>query len=40
MDVYRFVAKSAGSTVVEMDLKRPWGNQPPGRVVRVTINVH
>ena len=40
MDVYRFMAQNPGSAVVEMDLKRPWGNQPPGRVVHVTINVH
>lgn len=40
MDVYHFLAANPGSAVVEMDLKRPWGNAPPARVVHVTINVH
>jgi predicted secreted protein len=40
MDVYRFVAVNPGSAAVEMDLKRPWGNQPPARAIHVTVNVH
>jgi predicted secreted protein len=40
MAVFRFVANNPGSAVVEMDLKRPFGNAPPGRVVHFTINVH
>ncbi len=40
MDVYRFVANSPGSTVVEMDYRRPWGNAPPARAIHVTVNVH
>jgi predicted secreted protein len=39
-EVYHFLANAPGTAVVEMDLKRPWGNQPPGRVIHVTINVH
>jgi predicted secreted protein len=39
-DVYHFLANAPGTAAVEMDLKRPWGNQPPGRVVHVTVNVH
>jgi predicted secreted protein len=38
-DVYRFTAGAAGSTVVEMSLKRPFGSAPPARVIHVTINV-
>jgi predicted secreted protein len=40
MDVFHFLANAPGTTVVEMDLKRPFGSQPPGRVVHVTVNVH
>jgi predicted secreted protein len=40
LEVYHFLANAPGTAVVEMDLKRPWGNQPPGRVIHVTINVH
>lgn len=40
VDVFHFLANAPGTTVVEMDLKRPWGNQPPGRVVHVTVKVH
>jgi predicted secreted protein len=40
LDVYHFVAGTPGTAVVEMDLKRAFGNQPPGRVIHVTINVH
>jgi predicted secreted protein len=39
MDVYRFVGNSPGSTVVEMDYRRPWGNAPPARAIHVTVNV-
>lgn len=38
-DVYHFTAGVAGSTVVEMSLKRPFGSSPPARVIHVTINV-
>jgi predicted secreted protein len=40
VDVYRFVARSAGTLGIEMDYQRPWGNQPPVKTVRVTVNVH
>jgi predicted secreted protein len=40
MDVFHFMANAPGTAAVEMDLKRPWGNQPPGRVIHVTVNVH
>lgn len=40
MDVFRFMANNPGTAMVEMDLKRPFGNAPPGRVVHVTVNVH
>lgn len=39
MDVYRFMAGSAGTTVVEMSLKRPFGSAPPSRAIHVTVNV-
>jgi predicted secreted protein len=39
-DVYRFVARSAGTATIEMDYQRPWGNQPPVKTVHVTVNVH
>jgi predicted secreted protein len=40
LDVYRFTAGSAGSTVVGMSLKRPFGSAPPARAIHVTVNVH
>jgi predicted secreted protein len=40
VDVYHFAAANAGTTTVEMSLKRGFGNAPPGRVIRVTVNVH
>lgn len=40
LDVYRFVAGAAGSTVVEMYLKRPFGSAPAARAIHVTVNVH
>jgi predicted secreted protein len=40
LDVYRFVAGSAGTTVVEMSLKRPFGTAPAARAIHVTVNVH
>jgi predicted secreted protein len=40
LDVYRFVAGSAGTTVVEMSLKRPFGSAPAARAIHVTVNVH
>jgi predicted secreted protein len=39
-DVYRFVAHAVGTTGIEMDYGRPWGNQAPVRIVHVTVNVH
>ena len=39
-DVLRFTAQGAGSTVVQMALKRPFGDSPPGRTLQVTVNVH
>ena len=40
LDVYRFVARGAGTATVEMDLRRPWGTEPPAKTWRVTVNVH
>lgn len=39
MDVYRFVGQAPGTTTIEMDLRRPWGDAPPVKTVRVTVNV-
>jgi predicted secreted protein len=39
IDIYRFVARAPGMTVIEMSYQRPWGNQPPVKTVRVTVNV-
>jgi predicted secreted protein len=39
-DVYHFTAAGAGTTTVEMSLKRPFGSAPAGRVIHVTIAVH
>lgn len=38
-DVYRFVAQSAGTVSVEMQLRRPWGDQPPVKTLRVVVHV-
>jgi predicted secreted protein len=38
--VYHFLANAPGTANVEMDFKRPWGNQPPSRAVHVVVNVH
>jgi predicted secreted protein len=40
LDVYRFMAGAAGTSVVEMSLKRPFGSAPAARAIHVTINVH
>jgi predicted secreted protein len=40
LDVYRFMAGPAGSSVVEMSLKRPFGSAPAARAIHVTVNVH
>jgi predicted secreted protein len=40
LDVYRFAAHNAGSSAVEMSLKRPFGSAPPARTLHVTVNVH
>lgn len=39
MDVYRFVGEAPGTTTIEMGLRRPWGDAPPVKTVRVTVNV-
>jgi predicted secreted protein len=39
LDVYRFVATGPGTVTVEMDLRRPWGHEPPAKTWRVTVNV-
>jgi predicted secreted protein len=39
LDVYRFAAHNAGSSAVEMSLKRPFGSAPPARIFHVTVNV-
>lgn len=39
-DVYRFTAGVAGSTTVEMSLKRPFGEGAAARAIHVTVNVH
>jgi predicted secreted protein len=39
-DVYRFVAVGAGTAVVEVALKRSFGDAPPARVVHFTVRVH
>jgi hypothetical protein len=41
-DVYHFTvgAAASGSSVVEMSLKRPFGNERIGRVIHVTVNAH
>jgi predicted secreted protein len=38
-DVLRFIAKKSGTTVVEMTLKRPFGNAPPGPAIHVTVRI-
>jgi predicted secreted protein len=40
LDVYRFTASTAGSTEVEMSLKRPFGDEPPAHTLHVTIRIH
>lgn len=40
MDVFRLTATTPGSTVVQAELKRPFGDAPPAQVVHVTVNVH
>jgi predicted secreted protein len=40
MDVYRFLGQAVGITTIEMDLRRPWGEAPPAKTIRVTVNVH
>jgi predicted secreted protein len=39
MDVYRFSALKAGSSTVEMSLRRPFGSAPPVRTIRITVHV-
>jgi predicted secreted protein len=40
LDVLRFLAKGPGMVVVQLDLKRPWGDEPAVKTIKVTINVH
>jgi predicted secreted protein len=41
LDVYRFAARSEGTVIMEMQLKRPWETDtPPASTLRVTIRVH
>ncbi len=40
LDVLRFSAKGPGTVVVQVDLRRPWGDEPAVKTVKVTINVH
>lgn len=40
VDVYHFAAASAGTTTVEMSLKRPFGSGAAARTVHVTLTVH
>lgn len=40
LDVYHFTAGTAGSTAVEMSLKRPFGTAPAARAIHVTVTVH
>jgi predicted secreted protein len=39
-DVYHFAAANAGTTTVEMSLKRPFGSGAPTRTVHMTVTVH
>jgi predicted secreted protein len=41
-DVYHFTvgAAASGSSVVEMSLKRPFGNERIARAIHVTVNAH
>ncbi|HEY6463375.1 MAG TPA: protease inhibitor I42 family protein [Polyangiaceae bacterium] len=38
-DVYRFVGEAPGTVTVEMKLRRPWGDQPPVKTLRVVVEV-
>lgn len=40
LDVLRFAAQGPGTVVVQLDLKRPWGDEPAARTIKVTVNVH
>ncbi len=40
LDVYHFAAAHAGTTTVEMSLKRPFGSGTPVRTVHFTVAVH
>jgi predicted secreted protein len=40
VDVYHFAAASAGTTTVEMSLKRPFGSGAAARTIHVTLTVH
>jgi predicted secreted protein len=40
VDVYHFAATGAGTTTVEMSLKRPFGSGPASRTVHMTVTVH
>lgn len=38
-DVYRFTGVGAGTATLQLDLKRPFGHQPPTKSFKVTVNV-
>jgi len=39
LDVLRFAAKGPGTVTVQVDLKRPWGDQPVAKTLKVTVTV-
>ena len=40
LDVLRFSARGPGTVTVQVDLKRPWGDQPAVKTLRITLIVH
>ena len=39
LDVLHFVARGAGTVALQVDLKRPWGDAPAAKTIKVTVNV-
>jgi len=39
LDVLKFTAQGPGTVTVELALKRPWGDQPAVKTLKVTVNV-
>lgn len=39
LDVLRFSAQGPGTIAVQVDLKRPWGDQPAVKTLRITLIV-